>query len=126
MAFMKIFPKNSTVIMNDFWPFEPCVRRQTKLVLMQNAFDDMTESCVTRKNEEDIIELWDLFHKNNFDSFNYKDFLNSRKNMYVLNFMAVQIFFTWNRFWHSGNLKKVSSEELFLIGAQNFSEIILF
>ena len=25
MAFMKIFPKNSTVIMDDFWPFEPCV-----------------------------------------------------------------------------------------------------
>ena len=27
MAFMKIFPKNSTVIMDDFWPFEPCVQQ---------------------------------------------------------------------------------------------------
>ena len=27
MAFMKIFPKNPTVIMDDFWPFEPCVER---------------------------------------------------------------------------------------------------
>ena len=28
MVFMKIFPKNSTLIMDDFWPFEPCVHRQ--------------------------------------------------------------------------------------------------
>ena len=27
MAFMKIFPKNSTLIMDDFWPFESYVRR---------------------------------------------------------------------------------------------------
>ena len=27
MAFMKIFPKKSTLIMDNFWPFEPCVQR---------------------------------------------------------------------------------------------------
>ena len=32
MAFMKIFPKNSTLIMDDFWPFNSCVWRYQLII----------------------------------------------------------------------------------------------
>ena len=55
IAFMKIFPKNSTVIMDDFWTFEPCVRHKQEKRALWRLASKYSSGSFWQNSNEDII-----------------------------------------------------------------------